>query len=172
MEEEYKRNEERIKRNQERIDTLTEEMIEDNKRLGSPLPFSWNVVCNECKRRERPSKIEELKQKKQMILERVQETKRKADYIDSSDCKNLSSTSCSANPNCSYVKRKSGPYCRKAKGVKQGARREGPTKPIVRKPTVDPNTLLEGETMEVNGVTWIVKKWGGKKPHNRWYEQS
>lgn len=206
MEEEYDEIQERIKVNQEKIDRLTEEMIEDNKRAGSPLPFSWNVVCNECKRRERPSKIQELKEKKQMILERVRETEkeasqlpepeprpnkiqelrekreklkrriedtgRQADYIDSTNCKNLASAPCSANPNCSYVKRKSGPYCRNAKGVKKEGRREGPMLPLSRKPTVDPNTLMVGETMEVNGVTWMVKRWGGKRPHNRWYEQS
>ena len=233
---------------QKTIDRLTEEMIEENKRTGAPLPFSWNIVCNECKRRERPGKIKELKEKKQMILERVRETEkeaselpepeprpskiqelkerrerirqriretdemasdvpeprpepepkpreesriikelrekkeklkrrikdtgRQADYIDSTNCKNLASAPCSANPNCTYVKRKSGPYCRNAKGVKKEGRREGPMLPLSRKPTVDPNTLMVGETMEVDGVTWMVKRWGGKRPHNRWYEQS
>tara|TARA_Y100000310_G_C20608272_1_gene776663 strand:+ start:563 stop:1081 length:519 start_codon:yes stop_codon:yes gene_type:complete len=172
MEQEKQEIEERMKRTKQRIDGLTEEIIEDNKRLGSPLPFSWDVVCNECEKRSRPGKIQELKQKKQMILERVKETGKKADYLDLNECKNMASGSCRSNPNCSYVKRKSDPYCRKARGRKQGKTREGPSTPVARKPTVNPNTLLVGETMEANGITWMVKKWGGKRPHNRWYEQS
>lgn len=171
MEEERQVIEERLKSTKERMDTLTREMIEDNKRLGSPLPFTWDVVCNECERRARPRKIEELRQKKQMILERVKDTNKKADYLDTNECKNMASAPCMTNPNCSYIKRKSAPYCRKAKGRKQGKVREGPTSPVARKPTVDPNTLPVGETTEANGVTWMVKKWGGKRPHNRWYEQ-
>ena len=81
MEEEYNEIQAEINRKKEKIDKLTMEILEDHERLGIPLPFSLDVVCNKCKKDERSGKIQELKEKKQMILERIKETDREAQEL-------------------------------------------------------------------------------------------